>query len=144
MPDSVGSPVFSAFSEMPRLISLVWKTSRTALTRSSVFAFIRIVSPDHSIEAPTFLKSKRWAISLAVWFRALSTSWWSTLLTMSNDESAMRRTLSRRPGASDEAAVGGPAGQLVAVGQLQLAQHRRHVGLDRLHRDEQLPWPTSL
>src|SRR5690348_14909390 len=34
-------------------------------------------------------KSKRCASSLPAWFRALSTSWWSTLLTMSNDESAM-------------------------------------------------------
>ena len=79
---------------MPRLISLVSKTSRIAFTRSSVFASIRIVSPDHSIEAPTFLKSKRCEISLAAWFSALSTSWWSTLLTMSKDESAMPGTLS--------------------------------------------------
>jgi hypothetical protein len=34
---------------------------------------------------------------LAVWFSALSTSWWSTLLTMSKDESAMARTLSDPP-----------------------------------------------
>ena len=89
-----GSPVSSHFSEMPRLISLVSKTSRIAFTRSSLFASIRTVSPDHLIEAPTFLKSNRCEISLAVWFSALSTSWWSTLLTMSNDESAMARTLS--------------------------------------------------
>ena len=79
---------------MPRLISLVSKTSRIAFTRSSLFASIRTVSPDHLIEAPTFLKSNRCEISLAVWFSALSTSWWSTLLTMSKDESAMARTLS--------------------------------------------------
>src|SRR5215207_5518305 len=39
---------------------------------------------------------------------------------------------------SDEAAVGGPAGQFVAVGELELAQHAGDVGLDRLDRDEQL------
>ena len=74
---------------MPRLISLVWNTSRIALTRSSLFARISTFSPDHAIDAPTFLKSKRCEISLAVWFSALSTSWWSTLLTMSNEESAI-------------------------------------------------------
>ena len=39
--------------------------------------------------APVPLKSKRVAISRAVWPSALSTSWRSILLTMSNDESAM-------------------------------------------------------
>ena len=39
-------------------------------------------SPDRR---PVFLKSKRCEISLAAWLRALSTSWRSTLLTMSND-----------------------------------------------------------
>src|SRR3954452_1606523 len=34
-------------------------------------------------------KSKRCESSLPAWFSALSTSWWSTLLTMSNDESAI-------------------------------------------------------
>ena len=38
----------------------------------------------------------------------------------------------------DQAAVGGPPGQLVAVGQLQLAEHGRHVALDRLDRDGEL------
>src|SRR4029450_630311 len=33
--------------------------------------------------------------------------------------------------------VAGPAGQLVAAGELELTQHRRHVGLDRLHRQVQ-------
>ena len=57
LPESCGSPASSDFSEMPRLISLVWNTSRTALTRSSEFASMRIFSPDHAIEAPTPLKS---------------------------------------------------------------------------------------
>src|SRR6476620_600854 len=74
---------------MPRLISLVSNTSRIALTRSSLFASIRIDSSDHLMTAPTFLKSNRVEISLPVWFSALSTSWWSTLLTMSKEESAM-------------------------------------------------------
>ena len=34
-----------------------------------------------------FLKSNRVAISFAAWLRALSTSWRSTLLTMSNEKS---------------------------------------------------------
>src|SRR4029453_10906903 len=38
----------------------------------------------------------------------------------------------------DEPAVGGPAGQLVAVGQLQFTQHAAHMRLDGLDRDEQL------
>jgi hypothetical protein len=39
----------------------------------------------------------------------------------------------------DQAAVGGPAGQLVAAGELQLAQHRGDMGLDRLDRQVQAP-----
>ena len=49
--------------------------------------------------------------------------------------SGARQGVRRR---SDQAAVGGPAGELVAARELQLAQHRRHVGLDRLHRDPEL------
>src|SRR5665648_1036976 len=59
---------------IPRRISLVWNTSRTALHRSGELAVIRIVSPLQAIEAPTFLKSYRWPTSLAAWFSALSTS----------------------------------------------------------------------
>ena len=40
----------------------------------------------------------------------------------------MKRSYSETP-------VGGPSGQLVAGGELQLAQHRGYVGLDRLDRD---------
>jgi hypothetical protein len=44
---------------------------------------------------------------LAVWLSALSTSWWSTLLTMSNDESAMRGTLyDPQPSSGPTLAVG--------------------------------------
>jgi len=74
-PDAFGSSDFSAFNETPRLTSLVWKTSRTAFARSSAFAVITIPhSPDHSMVAPVPLKSYRWVISLAAWFKALSTS----------------------------------------------------------------------
>ena len=45
---------------------------------------------------------------------------------------------SPRTCASEEAAVVGPRSELVAVGQLQLAQHRRDVGLDGLHGEVQL------
>ncbi|MNW70157.1 hypothetical protein D3C74_493610 [compost metagenome] len=59
MPDSLGSlsSVSNALSEMPRLMSLVWKTSRIASTRSSELAIMTIFSPLQAIEAPTFLKS---------------------------------------------------------------------------------------
>src|SRR4051795_5116614 len=39
---------------------------------------------------------------------------------------------------SEQAAVRGPAGQLVPGGQLELAEHARHVGLHGLDRDEEL------
>src|SRR4051795_12409774 len=75
---------------MPRLISFSLKTSSAAVTRSSVSACsVTPSSPAHAMLALVPRKSKRWASSLPAWFRALSTSWWSTLLTMSNDESAM-------------------------------------------------------
>src|SRR4051795_8912803 len=96
LPDALGSPASIALREMPRRISFSWKTSRTALTRSSEFAFIVIASPDHAMDAPTFLKSYRWEISLAAWLRALSTSCRSTLLTMSKLLSAMPAGSSRR------------------------------------------------
>ena len=60
------------------------------MARSSAEAVISIASsPCHSMVAPVPLKSKRVAISRAVWPSALSTSWRSILLTMSKDESAM-------------------------------------------------------
>src|SRR3954449_9525917 len=75
---------------MPRLISFSLKTSSAALTRSSVSACsVTPSSPAQAMLALVPRKSKRWESSLPAWFRALSTSWWSTLLTMSNDESAM-------------------------------------------------------
>ncbi|SKW89312.1 Uncharacterised protein [Mycobacteroides abscessus subsp. abscessus] len=46
-------------------------------------------SPFQAIVVSVPRKSKRVASSLAAWFSALSTSWRSILLTMSNDESAM-------------------------------------------------------
>jgi len=57
LPEAKGSPASRDFREMPRLTSFDWKTSRTALTRSSEFAFMRIFSPEKSISAPTPLKS---------------------------------------------------------------------------------------
>ena len=42
---------------MPRLMSFDWKTSSTALARSSVLALISTDSPLHSTEAPVPLKS---------------------------------------------------------------------------------------
>src|SRR3712207_3559711 len=58
-----------------------------AITRSAELAVMTIDSPLQAIEAPTFLKSYRWAISFVAWFSALSTSCRSTLLTTSNDDS---------------------------------------------------------
>lgn len=52
LPLAKGSPESRLFSEMPRLMSLDWKTSRTAFARSSVFAVMRICSPLQAIEAP--------------------------------------------------------------------------------------------
>src|SRR5947209_13525325 len=84
-----GSPWSSAFSDTLRLIRRSLNTSSTALARSSLLALISTAfSPLQAIEAPVFLKSNRCPISLPAWFSALSTSWWSTLLTTSNDESA--------------------------------------------------------
>src|SRR5690606_19590855 len=45
-------------------------------------------SPAQLIEALVPRKSNRCESSLAVWFRALSTSWRSTLLTTSNEDVA--------------------------------------------------------
>ena len=42
-------------------------------------------------------------------------------------------------GSSCQAPLGRPARELMAGGQLQLAQHRGDVGFHRLDRDEQLP-----
>jgi hypothetical protein len=76
---------------------LDWKTSSTAFTRSSELASISIDSPDHTMLASVFLKSKRWRTSFAAWFSALSTSCRSTLLTMSNELSdAMAYSVSSR------------------------------------------------
>src|SRR5437899_10287167 len=50
------------------------------------------------------------------------------------------RTWATRPArlSSDEPAVCGPTREVVAVRELELAQHRRHVRLDRLHGDGEL------
>ena len=89
-PDWRGSEASRIFRLCWRLMSLSLKTSSTAVARSSADAVISMAcSPCHSIVAPVPLKSKRVAISRAVCPRALSTSWRSSLLTMSNDESAM-------------------------------------------------------
>src|SRR5665648_555955 len=51
---------------------------------------------------------------------------------------AGRTRVRSRAVVSEQAARGGPTGQLVPRGQLELAEHGRHVRLDRLDRDEQL------
>src|ERR1700758_3412454 len=76
---------------MSRRISFSLKTSTAAFTRSSVDDVSSTASsPFHAILVSVPRKSKRVESSLAAWLSALSTSWWSTLLTMSNDESAIR------------------------------------------------------
>src|SRR5690349_4842813 len=92
LPDGFGSPESRALSDTPRLTSLSLKTSSTALARSSLLARISTDSPDQEMDAPTPRKSNRLLISLAAWFRALSTSCLSTLLTMSKNESATARS----------------------------------------------------
>ena len=54
------------------------------------------------------------------------------------ERSTQAMAIGRSEASSEEAAVGGPAVELVAVGQLQLAQHGRHVGLDGLHAEHEL------
>src|SRR5829696_195667 len=76
--------------EMSRRMSFSLKTSMAALTRSSVEeVIVMFSSPCHAMDVSVPRKSKRVASSLAAWFSALSTSWRSTLLTTSNDESAI-------------------------------------------------------
>src|SRR4051795_2222670 len=75
---------------MPRLTSFSLNTSRAAATRSSVSACrVTPLSPAQAMLALVPRKSKRWASSLPAWLSALSTSWRSTLLTTSKDESAI-------------------------------------------------------
>src|SRR5215475_2584677 len=88
LPEGFGSPGSRVLSETPRLTSLSLKTSRTALARSSLLARMSTpCSPDQAMEAPTPRKSNRVPISLAAWLSALSTSWRSSLETMSKEES---------------------------------------------------------
>src|SRR3954452_8633405 len=75
---------------MTRLISFSLNTSTAAVARSSVSdSIVNASSPAQAIDVPVPRKSKRWESSLAAWFRALSTSWRSSLLTTSNDGSAI-------------------------------------------------------
>src|SRR5215469_11668436 len=88
LPDAFGSAGSRCLRETLRLTSFSLKTSRTALARSSLLARISTpCSPDQAMEAPTPRKSNRVPISLAAWLSALSTSWRSSLETMSKEES---------------------------------------------------------
>src|SRR6202163_2462907 len=64
--------------------------STTLRSLSSSSASTVIVLPSDSIDAMECLKSKRPAISLRAWLRALSSSCGSTRETTSNEKSAMR------------------------------------------------------
>src|SRR3984957_16550004 len=87
-PESLGSAGSSVFSDTPRLTSLSLNTSRTAMARSSLLARMSTAcSPDQVMDAPTPRKSNRVPISLAAWLSALSTSWRSSLDTMSKEDS---------------------------------------------------------
>src|SRR5271166_4390970 len=88
LPESLGSSGSRVLSDTPRLTSLSLKTSRTALARSSLLARMSTAcSPDQAMDAPTPRKSNRVPISLAAWLSALSTSWRSSLDTMSKEDS---------------------------------------------------------
>src|SRR6201996_9063360 len=88
LPESLGSSASSVLRDTPRLTSLSLNTSRTALARSSLLARMSTPwSPDQAIDAPTPRKSNRVPISLDAWLMALSTSWWSSLDTMSKEDS---------------------------------------------------------
>src|SRR4051794_18587123 len=86
LPDCLGSPASSDFSEICRLTSFSLNTSRAARARSSVSAWsVTPSSPDHLISAPVPRKSNRVPSSFSAWLSALSTSCRSTLLTTSNE-----------------------------------------------------------
>src|SRR3954453_2252800 len=88
--DCFGSSSSTALSDTLRLTSFSLKTSTAAFARSSVSDSIVTASlPDQSMPVPVPRKSKRCASSFAACLRALSTSCRSTLLTTSNDGSAM-------------------------------------------------------
>src|SRR5271169_419406 len=88
LPESLGSAGSKVLSDTPRLTSLSLNTSRTAMARSSLLARMSTAcSPDQAIDAPTPRKSNRVPISLAAWLSALSTSWRSSLDTMSKEDS---------------------------------------------------------
>src|SRR5688500_20332603 len=53
-------------------------------------------------------------------------TWWSWAMRLARSVGI--------DGSLHEAALCGPAGELVPAGQLELAEHRRDVGLDGLHR----------
>src|SRR4051794_25543081 len=76
------------------------------------------------------------------WTTRRPSLWWTVLSRScpkdSGSCSARSGWSSTRPAPSQQAALRGPAGQLVARGELELAQHGAHVGLDGLDRDEQL------
>ena len=57
LPEGYGSPSSRDFSEIPRLTSFYWKTSRMALTRSSLLAFSCTASPLQAIDASVPRKS---------------------------------------------------------------------------------------
>src|SRR6201994_85561 len=89
-PEACGSPASKALRLMSRRISFSLKTSTAALTRSSVELVSSIASsPFHAILVSVPRKSNRVESSLAAWVRALSTSCRSSVLTTSNDESAI-------------------------------------------------------
>src|SRR5262249_41535505 len=90
LPDCLGSPASKDFNEIDLLTNFSLKTSSAAFARSSVSALmVTPSSPDQAMLALVPRKSKRWPTSFAAWLSALSTSWRSTLLTTSNDASAM-------------------------------------------------------
>src|ERR1700729_466860 len=114
LPESFGSPASRTLSDTWRRTSLSLKTSSTAFARSSLLALISTPwFPDQAMEAPTPRKSNRVPISLTVWLSALSTSWWSSLDTMSNEDSAATNSGYRLDGRG----VGGAA-DVGRLGQL--------------------------
>ena len=91
-------------------------------------ASISMAWPDQRMLASVFLKSNRCRTSLAAWFNALSTSWRSTLLTMSNELSATLLLHSHdvdRPIVSDRLAR--PAGGWLVVVELGIVSPRRRM-----------------
>src|SRR6266511_1605010 len=98
----VTAPSSRFFTDTPRLMSLDCRSSNRAfILKSSSATRVRVVlARSNAIDALDPLKSYRWATSLVAWLTALSTSWRSAPVEMSNDArpANLRQEAFERPG----------------------------------------------